>query len=102
MIEFLGQYWWVIVGNLIWPTFWYAMSHTFAKKAELDSAITRIANVETSVAHLPTARDLADLQLEVRGLQGSITAVAQNITTITKTTDTLLEIELKREKGVNQ
>ena len=102
MIEFLGQYWWVFVGNMIWPTFWYAMSHTFAKKAELDNAVTRIANVESLVAHMPTERDLANLRLEVRELQGSIAAVAQNIATITKTTDTLLEIELKREKGVNQ
>lgn len=96
--------WEVIRGNwaIIWALFMSGVSviqlllaKTYVKREELDLVRTRIQGLETTIAMLPSQKDLHQLQLEMSNLRGELRELAPSIRQVSRISDLLLENELK-------
>ncbi len=96
--------WEVIKGNwtIIWALLMLAiqmvqllLSKTYVKREELESLRIRIQAMESTIAGLPSQKDLHMLQLEMSNLRGDLRELGPAIRQVKHVSDLLLENELK-------
>lgn len=100
------NHWEIITGNwaIIWALFMSGVSiiqlllaKTYARREELETVRTRVQAMESTIAALPSQKDLHKLQLEIRELSGELRALTPAIKQVSRISDLLLEHELKEK-----
>lgn len=90
----------VLINALFVIVVW-AMTKTFAKKDDLSALTERVSKVEGIVEDLPSVKELHELDKSLIEVSGKLDAVIPQLDGLKRTTDLLMENELRGSRSGN-
>lgn len=103
IIEFIQKYWGILLGvfGLVGTSFWLKADSKYAKKSDLSALndITkqndhRLTQLETKVDNLPSAQDVAKLQVLMTEIKGETKATTAELKALGHQVGLLLEAKV--------